>query len=149
MNYFDELSEALIRFDIKPSVHRIRILEYLLKYREHPTAERIYDELKQQIHSLTRATVYNTLALFSEKNIVRALTFDESERIYDITTQSHGHFVCAHCRSIYDFDFNMDGCAINDLSDFRVTDNHVYLKGVCARCLLNTPQNKETDAWTK
>ena len=51
---------------IRPSLQRIRILEYLIKNRNHPTVEMIYNELLCEMPTLSKTTIYNTLKLFVE-----------------------------------------------------------------------------------
>jgi Fur family peroxide stress response transcriptional regulator len=137
MNLFDNLSEELIRNNIKPSVQRIKILEYLLAFQNHPTADQIFHDLKKKVNSLSKATVYNTIALFAQKGLLKVLTLEDNEKRYDIETSSHGHFVCNSCKNIYDFDINIDSFTVDKLDDFKVTDKDVYFKGICHTCLLN------------
>ncbi|MDC7715843.1 Fur family transcriptional regulator [Vogesella sp. DC21W] len=53
------------------------------------------DELLLRVGSLTpdisRATVYNTLKLFSQKGLVQELVVDNGKRVYDSNTAPHPH----------------------------------------------------------
>ncbi|MCB0402432.1 MAG: transcriptional repressor, partial [Flavobacteriales bacterium] len=55
--------------NIKPSVQRIKIFEYLHENRQHPTVDTIYKDLVGHIPTLSKTTVYNTLKLFVDNGI--------------------------------------------------------------------------------
>ena len=137
MKHFDDLSEMLINKDIKPSIQRIKILEYMQGCHKHPTVEQIYNELKTKVHSLSKATIYNTLTLFVEKGLVRILTLENSENRFDILTGDHGHFVCESCGSITDFEIKMDHIHVEQLKACRIRQKDVFYKGICQSCLNN------------
>ena len=56
--------EYLEEHDVKPSVQRIAVMDYLMTHRTHPTVDEIYHALEKQIPTLSKTTVYNTLKLF-------------------------------------------------------------------------------------
>jgi Fe2+ or Zn2+ uptake regulation protein len=126
------VSEMLKENGIKPSYQRIKIYEYLLENRTHPTVDEIYRYLVKEIPTLSKTTVYNTLNLFVEKNIVLMITIDENETRYDADTSVHGHFRCKKCSKIYDFDINVS--CIN-LEGFEIYTKNVYFDGICKNCL--------------
>ena len=68
--------EYLQSFGIKPSVQRIAIMDYLLTHRTHPAIDEIYLALCEQIPTLSKTTVYNTLKLFVEHGAAQMLTID-------------------------------------------------------------------------
>ena len=65
---------------------RLIILEYLLKNQIHPTAEDIYNALKKRFPSLSQASIYNTLKLFTKLGVVTELTIEKEKTRYDINT---------------------------------------------------------------
>jgi len=127
------LETTLRNHDIKPSHHRLQILQYLVEKRNHPNAEMIYHHLSPQIPTLSRTTVYNTLQLLVEKGVAMAITINENETRYDADISPHGHFKCLDCGSIYDFRY-VDNIAASGLEDFEVLDRQVYYFGYCPRC---------------
>lgn len=133
---FKEYKEILEKKGIKPSFHRLKILEYLKMNRIHPTADMLYDELSKEIPTLSRTTVYNTLKLFVNHGLVSALTIEDQELRFDIDTSPHGHFKCLKCGEIYDV-FTID------IPDFESIDGHdvkqvdLYLRGICKSCKQN------------
>lgn len=95
----------------------------------------IYQELVQEIPTLSKTTVYNTLNLFVEKNIAITITIDENETRYDADISLHGHFKCNFCEKIYDIRLKTPSLIPSELENFKVNESHVYFKGVCPLCL--------------
>jgi len=133
----ENIGQQLLQHQIKPSYPRIRILEYLLTTKNHPTVEQIYKGLLKELPTLSKTTVYNTLNLFVHANIVRVVTIEDNETRYDADVSQHGHFKCLCCGGIYDFYFSSDDIKTADLNDFQITTKDVYYKGICPKCLNN------------
>ena len=106
--------ERLLEHNIKPSMQRIAIMEYLMNHPIHPSADDIYTALSPSMPTLSKTTVYNTLKLFSEQGAALMLTIDE-ESVKTVENQE------------------MDG--------HQVTEVHYYYKGICKNCLR---KDKET-----
>jgi len=130
----DKLREYLEEFEINPSYHRLKVLEYLVKHRTHPTADMIYTAISKDIPTLSKTTVYNTLNVFLEKGIVMALTIDPNEVRYDFNTTPHAHFQCIICGMIYDLETEAPSYEGDIVEGHRVLQHHVYLRGICRNC---------------
>ncbi|HLS53843.1 MAG TPA: Fur family transcriptional regulator [Tissierellaceae bacterium] len=130
-----ELRKKLEENNIRPSFQRIKIFQYLLNNRCHPTVEMIYDELHKEMPTLSKTTVYNTLNLFDKANLVRVLSFDGVESRYDINTKDHGHFICESCSNIYDFPIDINSLRFSQLEDFEIKEKNIYFKGLCNKCI--------------
>ena len=133
----ENLAKTLNEKDIKPSYQRIKILEYLIIKRSHPTVDKIFNDLLKEIPTLSKATVYNTLDLFKEANLVRIVTIENNGTRYDAKIASHGHFKCESCGSIYDFEVNIDNLSTDSLEHFKINEKNVYFRGICPKCLNN------------
>lgn len=130
-----DISEYLLKNKIKPSFQRIKVFEYLSSNRNHPTVDEIYKEVVKVIPTLSKTTVYNTLKLFIDTNIVRGLYIEENEIRYDSILYEHGHFKCNMCKEIYDFSVDIDSFHNKELKNFQVNEKAVYFKGVCPKCI--------------
>lgn len=87
--------EILLRFNelgILSTPQRLEIAEILLKRPQHLSAEQIIDRLRAAGSGVSKATVYNTLNLFSERGLVSECVVDPERRYYDSTTVPHHHF---------------------------------------------------------
>lgn len=119
------------------SFQRIRVLEYLTQNLDHPTVDRIYMSLSQEIPTLSKTTIYNTLKMLENEGVVKLISIDGNEACYDIRTEPHGHFKCEHCGCIYDFVVNLDSFTVQGLEEFHISEKNVFFKGLCHKCLLN------------
>lgn len=131
--------EYLLSYEIKPSVQRIAIMDYLLKHHTHPSIDEIYMALHDDIPTLSKTTVYNTLKLFVEHGAAKMLTIDERNACFDGDTSAHAHFQCKCCGKIYDLPMHVNEKEMNDMADkgFSVEEVHNYYKGVCPECKKN------------
>ncbi len=76
---------------IQPTVQRLRIAELLFARDQHLTAEQIIETLASQGDRVSKATVYNTLNLFAEKGLLRALRVDPERGLFDSNMRPHHH----------------------------------------------------------
>ncbi|MBC7217727.1 MAG: transcriptional repressor [Candidatus Caldatribacterium sp.] len=131
---FGELKEFLKSRGVRPSYIRLRVLEYLLQSRKHPSAEEIYEELQREIPTLSRASVYNALAALLEARVIRVLTIERNEARYDAVLSEHGHFQCDVCGKVYDFTFTFESLKYEGLEGFLVESKDLYFRGICPEC---------------
>ena len=117
------------------------MLAYLRACDTPPTAEEIYTHVLEEIPSLSRATVYNTLHLFAEAGLVRVLDTVDGDTRYDAELSTHGHFRCDRCGALYDFNIDLDHAATPALQGFEIRERHATYKGLCPDCLAQ--QEKE------
>ena len=87
-----DIFEKLKRHGVMPTPQRIEVAEILLGRPQHLSADQIIDRLRDTGSRVSKATVYNTLKLFSEKALVREVNVDPSRKFYDSTTHAHHHF---------------------------------------------------------
>jgi Fe2+ or Zn2+ uptake regulation protein len=129
------ISHHLNTNNIKPSIQRIKIFEYLHDNRNHPTVDNIYCDLANEIPTLSKTTVYNTLKLFVENGITSTLTIEGNEVRYDAIMENHAHFKCEKCGMIYDIEIDDVKLKKNQLNGFKVDETNIHLKGKCKKCL--------------
>lgn len=137
------LAEELQKKGIRPSHQRLKILEYFHMYNSHPTVDEIYKELKPTMPTLTKATIYNTLKILVEEELISEVHIEDNEVRYDLHAKSHGHFKCLQCGSIYDFHIEIGKVPTDGLDEFQVETRNVYFKGTCPKCLLNKESSNE------
>ena len=121
--------------NIKPSIQRIKIYEYLYNNKIHPTVDNIYTGLVGEIPTLSKTTVYNTLKLFIENKIAITLTIEDNEVRYDAFMEDHAHFKCNACGKVYDIEIDLSKLKFNNLADYEVDKTNIYLNGKCKKCI--------------
>ena len=87
---------------IKHSRQREAILRSLSGRCDHPTAETIYIEIKEQIPNISLGTVYRNLSLLSELGEIQKITTSDGPDRFDGRIQPHYHFCCNNCHCVLD-----------------------------------------------
>jgi len=131
---FEDITNKLKNNNIRLSHQRLKVLEYLHRNRIHPTVEQIYNGLLDDIPTLSKTTIYNTLNTLIEAGLVKIINIEDNEARYDIITDEHGHFKCKACGNIYDFEVDMDSFEIKGLNGFKIHNRDMYFSGICAKC---------------
>lgn len=129
-----EIGNLLLEYNIKPSNPRLHIYSYLDKYRNHPTVEDIYLEVIESIPTLSKTTVYNTLDLFEEKELVKSLNVDNIEKHYELIIEDHSHFYCEKCDNIFDIPYKDINFLPSGYENFKIKEKNIILKGICPEC---------------
>ncbi len=130
----ERYGHILRSYDIKPSYTRLLIYQYLKEHKNHPTADEIYQSIQQNIPTLSKTTVYNTLHLFIKKHLATMIMMDETETRYDLITKPHAHFKCMSCSKIYDVAVDVEQFSVEGLSDYVVNDAQLLYRGICPKC---------------
>ena len=96
------------KYGILPTPQRLEIAHILLEKPQHLSAEHIIEKLRVAHSAVSKATVYNTLKLFSERGLVKEVMVDPVRKFYDSTTHPHHHF------------YNLDSGELSDIPDDSV-----------------------------
>ena len=116
---------------IQPSAQRVAVADYVLQTVEHPSADLVWNRVKARVPYISRATVYNTLNLFVEKGLLRALTLAEDSVVFDPNVERHHHLVDEESGTIHDIPWDkVQVCNIEALKGFEVHDYQVVMHGV-------------------
>jgi len=87
----EEVAQLLRRHGIMPTHQRTEIAFILFTRREHLSADQILALVNSRYAEASKATVYNTLKLFTEKKLIRELVVDPAKIVYDPNTEPHHH----------------------------------------------------------
>lgn len=132
---FEKYVDILKEHSIKITPQRLEILKYLDEHRNHPTADKIYSELKKNNPALSKTTVYNSLEILKNHNIIQSLTISGSESRYDFRTCMHHHFLCKKCGNVIDIDIECPNIDKVSQSGYKIDEIHGYFKGICNSCM--------------
>ena len=125
-----DVSLALEKHGIRSTSQRVAVASYVLATKEHPSADLVWERVKDELPSISRATVYNTLSLFVEQGLLRAYSITEGATVYDPRTDPHHHFIDESTGVIHDLPWDalrVEG--IDELEGFDVADFQVVLRG--------------------
>ncbi len=125
-----ETLQALTDHGIQPSAQRVAVADYVLHTTDHPSADQVWAEVKRTFPMLSRATVYNTLNLFSEKGLLRELVLAEGKVVFDPKLDPHHHFLDEETGEIVDVPWTaLDVRRVHSLSGFDVREYQVVMRG--------------------
>lgn len=123
--------------NIKYSRQRESIKHFLAGRKDHPTADIVYQNLRQIYPNISLGTVYRNLGLLSELGeINRIHTGDGAER-FDYNTRPHNHFVCRCCHNVFDLEMeNIDHIMETAQKNFcgQIEGYTATFVGVCENC---------------
>jgi Fur family ferric uptake transcriptional regulator len=88
----------------------------------HATADDLIDDVRSSIGSVSRQAVYDTLAVFVDKRLVRRIEpAGSAARYEDRTGDNHHHLICRGCRAMFDVD-----CAVGYTPCLTAADDHGF-----------------------
>ncbi len=128
---------------INKSRQRDAIVNYIMTYQNHPTADTIYNAIKEDFPNISLGTVYRNLTLLTELGTIKKLSCGGSSEHFDGDTTPHNHFICNCCGNITDLKMdNID--FLNELAsknfDGEISGHNIYFYGLCCAC--KTQQSK-------
>jgi len=124
------------------------IIEELKKLTSHPTAEQLYQIVRERLPKISLGTVYRNLDLLSKNSEILKLDIDKDQARYDAEIREHYHVSCIRCGKIGDI-FNIPKTniekEISKLTDFTIVDYTPEFKGICPECLNNSKSEELTN----
>jgi len=99
-----ELGHLLRSHGVSPTRQRMQIAAALFEHAEHVSADDLFERVNAADNHVSKATVYNTLALFVERGLIRAVIADPERTYYDPNTRPHHHFFDAETGRLIDID---------------------------------------------
>ena len=116
---------------------REAILKFLLNTRSHPTADDIYDEVREEIPNISKATVYRNLKVLKEVGQVRELNLDGTKGRFEVAIASHYHFRCENCGRVLDLDTPINTELDREVAKqtgLRISHHQLEFRGLCHDC---------------
>ncbi len=132
----DHIVQSLRDLGFKVTPQREEIVDILAHDRSHPGAMAIYRQARKKNPKISLSTVYLTLSLLKELQLIKELEFDERENRYDANIANHVNLVCAGCGRIEDFveTLHISAEKIAEQTGFRTHDTRLEYYGYCRNC---------------
>jgi len=136
-------AEILSAKGIVPTPQRVAVYAAVAGRRDHPTVDTIYAELRKQLPTLSKTTVYTTMQLLADKRLVGAVHAEADEVRYDGMCGFHAHFKCRRCGELYDIPMPCEHRrSFADMPEGFVFENEeLTYYGLCPNC--STKPRKE------
>jgi Fur family ferric uptake transcriptional regulator len=98
-----DLIERCSEAGLKMTGQRRVILKVLGDAQDHPSVEDVYDRAKGLDKSISIATVYRTLSLLDELDVVTRHEFQEGYSRYEVNDEHHHHLVDLETGKVVEF----------------------------------------------
>lgn len=139
----DVLKNKLQEKQYKMTTQRKVILDiFVANQGRHLSAEDVHVILREQKSDIGLATVYRTLELLSQIEILQKLDFGDGRSrfeldLHDSSQHHHHHLICLECGDVFEFEDDLLEeleRKINEQSNFKVIDHQVKFFGYCQEC---------------
>lgn len=116
---------------------RLAIFKALAESVEHPSAQMLYEELRETYPMISLATVYSTLELLKEMGEIVEVGFSDEGRRYEPNLHPHVNLICVACGKIQDFDavaLSPVERAVAERTGYEIQGSRVEYYGLCPDC---------------
>ena len=123
---------------IKHSRQRDAIRLNLMGRCDHPTAEMVYMDIKEDFPNISLGTVYRNLSLLSDLGEIQKISTGTGPDRFDGNVKAHCHFQCKKCYDVLDLSFeypeDFNTHAGKNFSGL-IEESIVQFYGLCPSCL--------------
>jgi Fur family ferric uptake transcriptional regulator len=135
----DLFTAFLKRRGLKLTEQRRKTLARALSEPKHFSADQLLSDLHGQDATISKATVYRTLALLVEAQLLDAVDFERGHMLYERAHahQHHDHLICTVCHQVTEFHDEAIENAQHEVArahKFEVAWHTHKLYGVCNDC---------------
>ena len=105
----------------------------------HPTADWLFQELREDYPDLSLGTVYRNLSLFKEEGDIISVGVVNGQERFDGRVDSHGHFICKICNAVVDVDVFAQQAEfekhMQGLENYKIEKFECTAYGACDMCV--------------
>ena len=136
----NDFKHILKNNSLKFTIQREVILETLYNSDEHLAPESLHHLIQKKYPDLKTgiATVYRTLALLEESQMVTYLSFGAQGKKYELgAKEHHDHLICTSCGEITEFVDEQIEARQHDITKqlgFEMSDHSMQIYGICKKC---------------
>ena len=121
----------------KKSKQRDAIIKFLMTRKDHPTADMVYMNIKEEFPKISLGTVYRNLNLLADTGEALKITTPDGGVRFDATTTPHYHVLCCKCGCVQDLDMKpidtLDEQAQQCYNGI-IRSHSVLFNGICSQC---------------
>lgn len=103
----ERLDAFIRRKGLRRTAQRDSIVRAVFSRDDHFTADELFDRVRKTDADTSRATVYRTLGLLVEADLLREIDLGENQTTYDpnfLDKPSHNHLLCIDCGRVVEFE---------------------------------------------
>ena len=130
------LTEYLDQKKLRKTPERFAILEEIYQEEGHFDADALYIAMRNRNFRVSRATIYNTLEVLLDCQLIKKHQFGEILALYEKSYgfKQHDHLICADCNKIMEFcdpRVHIIQQMIESFYNFKITDHSLNFYGNC------------------
>ncbi|XHH10377.1 MAG: Fur family transcriptional regulator [Candidatus Bathyarchaeia archaeon] len=132
--------QALRNKGYKATPQRIAVCKTTLTSKEHPNVEKIYHQVKKVYPTVSLATVYKTLHILKENQLIQEIFTPKGETRFDPNPTPHINLVCSKCGHIQDVDSEQLKEIVKTVTlkaNFVPVRQRIDVYGLCENCVKN------------
>jgi Fe2+ or Zn2+ uptake regulation protein len=133
----EDLTELFRASGRKVTAQRQSVFRALQGNVAHPSAEAVYELVRQEVETISLKTVYQTLNDLAELGEIAALDLGTGTVRFDPNVESaHHHLVCRGCGKVRDLDVALPLLSISEeqAQGYEVASAEVVFRGYCEIC---------------
>lgn len=133
---------------VKYSRQRQTIHNFLMTRKDHPTADVVYRNVRQEYPHISLGTVYRNLTLLADRGEILRLHVGDGVDHFDADTSRHSHFICSCCGCVTDLALDCLEDVLTQAKqgfDGRIEDLDACFRGVCVDCINTIPKQSQSD----
>jgi Fur family peroxide stress response transcriptional regulator len=135
---FEQLLTKLKEREYRLTPQRVELIRVIAASEGHPSASRLYEQIKVQFPTMSLATVYKTLDLLKELNEVLEIDLRDDSHYDGNKPYPHPHLICTNCQKIVDGELETAvGKIVQEVENnfgFRVVKHQLDFYGLCPDC---------------
>jgi Fe2+ or Zn2+ uptake regulation protein len=122
---------------MRSSKQRDAVLTVLKSSCDHPTADVIYERVKESMPNISLGTVYRNLGQLKDEGMITIVESSDTKVHYEGNLEDHIHFLCKKCCNITDVFCKTEvPVALTDMG-LQVESQKTVYYGICNHCRNN------------
>ncbi len=135
---FEQLIAKLKQSNYRLTPQRVELIRLIAASEGHPSAARLYEQVKAQFPTMSLATVYKTLDLLKELGEVLEIGLRDDGHYDGNKPYPHPHLICVKCQKIMDgeLDTAVDAMVreVERNFGFQIVKHQLNFYGICPEC---------------
>lgn len=132
-----KLNNFIKRKGLRRTPQRDAIVELIFSTDDHFTADELYERIRKTNSTASRATLYRTLGLLEEADLLHEIDLGGDQKTYDpnfVDSPSHNHLICIDCGKVVEFEDDnielLNDCITRRLG-FRPAKQSIRIEACC------------------
>jgi len=146
----DDLRSTLHEAGLRATAQRIAVLSVLRESHEHLSADRVTEEVRSRLGTVSTQAVYDVLDALTSKGLARRIEPAGSPALFEgRVADNHHHVVCRVCGAVQDIDCVVGAApclTASDTGGFVLDEAEITFWGLCPDCQKAASESPEAAA---